>query len=331
MLLSRVADNLYWGARYLERAENTSRIVRSYTDVIVDLPRSITSSWEPLLAVVGSSETFREMYGAGDERSIVHFLVAELANAGSVASSVENARECLRTCRDVFPREGWLAANDLYLYAASHRDEGVARRGRARFLARIVGDSRHLDGILTSSMSRDEAYEFFRIGQMLERAEMTTRVLGVRASALLESASAYASPVRATAASAAASSSKVSLEDHDEVQWMGVLRSLSALQMYQRSTRAAIDANGVVRFLLHDASFPRSATYCLQRVQRGLERLPRGADTKEVIADALDVLDSVDPDASDGFSLDAEMDRLQVTLAELHNGIANAYFHTAAG
>lgn len=320
MLLSRVADNLYWGARYLERAENTSRIVRSYTDVIVDLPRSISSSWEPLLAVVGSSETFREMYGAGDERSIVHFLVAETANAGSVASSVEHARECLRTCRDVFPRDGWLAANDLYLYAASHRDEGVARRGRARFLTRIVSESRHLDGILTSSMSRDEAFDFFRIGQMVERAEMTTRVLGVRASALLEIAS-------ATGAAAA----KAAFEDHDEVQWMGVLRSLSALQMYQRSTRMAIDANSVVRFLLHDASFPRSATYCLQRVQRGLERLPHGDATKQAITEALEVLDSVDPDASDGFSLDAEMDRLQITLAVLHNGIAKAYFHPAAG
>ena len=320
MLLSRVADNLYWGARYLERAENTSRIVRSYTDVIVDLPRSISSSWEPLLAVVGSSETFREMYGAGDERSIVHFLVAEMANAGSVASSVEQARECLRTCRDVFPRDGWLAANDLYLYAASHRDEGVARRGRARFLTRVVSDSRHLDGILTSSMSRDEAYEFFRIGQMVERAEMTTRVLGVRASALLE-----------IATETGAAAAKAALDDHDEVQWMGVLRSVSALQMYQRSTRMAIDANSVVRFLLHDASFPRSATYCLQRVQRGLERLPNGDSTKQAITEALQVLDGVDPDASDGFSLDAEMDRLQVTLATLHNGISQAYFHPVAG
>jgi uncharacterized alpha-E superfamily protein len=318
MLLSRVADNLYWGARYLERAENTSRIVRSYTDVIVDLPRSITSSWEPLLAVVGSAETFREMYGAGDERSIVHFLVAELANSGSVASSVEHARECLRTCREVFPREAWLAANDLYLYAASHRDEGVARRGRARFLSRVVSDSRHLDGIITSSMSRDEAYEFVRLGQMLERAEMTTRVLGVRASALLESSAAFNA------------GSKAALDDHDEVQWMGVLRSLSALQMYQRSTRSAIDANGVVRFLLHDAAFPRSANYCLQRVARGLGRLPRDADTKDAVASVLEVLDGVDPDASDGFSLDAEMDRLQVTLASLHNTIAHAYFHAAA-
>jgi uncharacterized alpha-E superfamily protein len=320
MLLSRVADNLYWGARYLERAENTSRIVRSYTDVIVDLPRSVTSSWEPLLAVAGSGDKFREMYGAGDERSIVHFLTAELANAGSVASSIEHARDCLRTCREVFPRDAWQAANDLYLYAAAHRDEGVARRGRARFLSRIVSESRHLDGIITSSMSRDEAYQFVRLGQMLERAEMTTRVLGVRASALLEAA-----------ASGTISGRRAALNDHSEVQWMGVLRSLSALQMYQRATRSAIDANAVVRFLLHDTAFPRSAQYCVERVRSGLAKLPGSSETQAAADAALGVVQRVDPDASDGFSLDAEMDRLQIALAGLHNAISQTYFHPTAG
>ena len=100
-------------------------------------------------------------------------------------------------------------------------------------------------------MSRDEAYEMWRLGQSIERADMTTRVVGVRAAALL------ALPSEA--------------EDHDEVQWMGVLRSLSAMQMFQRSHRGPIDGDSVVRFLVADPIFPRS----VQRLRRPHPSGPR--------------------------------------------------------
>ena len=104
MLLSRVAERLYWAARYLERAEGTARIVREHSNVIVDLPLTIPPNWGHLLGITGGRDDFDDRYDADDEVSIVSFLVADPLNPGSVYSSIGHARENLRTCRDIMPR-----------------------------------------------------------------------------------------------------------------------------------------------------------------------------------------------------------------------------------
>ena len=152
MLLSRVAENLYWAARYLERAEDTARIVREHTNLIVDLPVTVPVTWQPLLAITGTVEEFDETERIVGETDIIHFLIAERDNTGSVVMCVEQARENLRTTREVIPRDAWQAVNDLYLYVASHRTEGVERRGRNRFLDRVIADAQRMVGILAGTM-----------------------------------------------------------------------------------------------------------------------------------------------------------------------------------
>ncbi len=263
-LLSRVAEQLYWAARYLERAEDTVRIVRAYTDVIVDLPTSVVNSWEPLLAVTGTTTLHRELHDEPDEASIVLFLVAD-----------ESERELRRELHRACAREPALGKR------------GACRRRRGRWsttctctspLTEPTGsagaadrDSRNesspsRNGSTASSsatMSRDHAYEFLRIGQAIERADMTTRVLGVRAAALVGGSD----------------------DSFAEVQWMGVLRSLSALQMYQLATRSPIDGEAVIDFLLHDRAFPRSVMSCLLSIRDSMSRLPRGDQLGPVLAE----------------------------------------------
>lgn len=308
MLLSRVADHVYWGARYLERAEDTARVVQAFTDLILDLPMGVVSSWEPLLAIAGS----RELYDAGharvDESDIVRFLVADESNLGSVVSSIAQARENLRTAREVLPREAWQAVNDLYLFSDRDREAGVDRRSRVRFLNRVVSEARRLDGVLSASMRRDEAYELWRLGQAIERADMTTRVLGVRAASLL-----------------AADVADAGYDDFDEVQWMGVLRSLTALQMYQRSHRGPIDSASVVQFLLFDQSFPRSVAGAANQIRGALERLPRGESTLPAVDALAHELASVTEVWDDGRALDSAMDRLQLALAGVNDAVHAAF------
>ena len=130
MLLSRVADQLYWGARYLERADATARIVRNFTEVILDLPAGVASSWEPLLAIAGSREEFDRSHVRAAENDIIRFLVADRDNLGSVVSSVAHARENLRTTREVLPRAAWQTVNDLYLFTGREPEAGVDRRSQ---------------------------------------------------------------------------------------------------------------------------------------------------------------------------------------------------------
>jgi len=307
MLLSRVADNVYWGSRYLERAEDTARVVRSFTELILDLPTGIASSWEPLLAVVGGRAQFDATHVRTEESDIVRFLVADESNHGSVVASVAQARENLRTAREVLPREAWQAVNDLYLFTGHDRESGVDRRSRARFLSRVITDSQRLDGVLTGSMRRDEAYELWRLGQAIERADMTTRVLGVRAASLL------------------AAEHSDDIDDFDEVQWMGVLRSLTGLQMYQRSHRGPIDAESVVQFLLFDATFPRSVAGCVLRIREAFGRLPHPELTMPAADAVVDLLATVPAHASDGRALDLAMDQVQVALATVHSRVYDTF------
>jgi uncharacterized alpha-E superfamily protein len=318
MLLSRVADSLYWGARYLERAQDTARIVRSFTELVIDLPTSVMSSWEPLLAVTGTRVDFDARYDTVDEMPIVRHLVADSANPSSVITCVANARENLRTTREVLPREAWQTVNDLHLYVGANAVGGVERRSRARFLGRVIADGQQLDGVMTTTMNRDEAYELWRLGESIERADMTTRVVGVRAAALLAEGWAQLPDDNQTVA-----------EVHDDVQWMGLLRSVSALQMYQRVTRGPIDGAGAVRFLLLEPQFPRSVASCAVRAREALTRLPRAEDTLPTV-DALDsVLAGLQARADDGAALDAAMDEVQLALADVNGVIVDAFFRSS--
>jgi uncharacterized alpha-E superfamily protein len=311
MLLSRVAENLYWAARYLERAEDTARIVREHTNMIIDLPTSVPVTWEPLLAITSTRETFDRSYGSADEMSIVRFLVADRGNSSSILMSLEQAREDFRTCREVLPREVWQAVNDLYLYVMSHHLEGVARRSRSRFLERVIGESLRTAGFLGSTMSRDEAHEFLRLGRALERADMTTRLLDVRAGSLM-------TPVGDDG------------DQHDDVQWMSVLRSVSALQMYHRATKRPVEGPATLQFLLMDEAFPRAVTCCLADVAESLGRLPHAELSLLACAEARRMLAGAQLDELDGPGLHEFVDGLQIAIGVIHDRVMATYVRAPA-
>jgi uncharacterized alpha-E superfamily protein len=307
-LLARVADRLYWGARYLERAEDTARIIRAYHELVIDFPGDVMLRWEPLAAISGNVVAFE--FAPDDysgELAVLHFLIADRLNSGSIVSCVASSRENLRTAREVIPREAWQTVNTLSHFVAANASSAVRRQSRDRFLARVVDDSRRFDGVLDSTMTRQNSYRMFRLGRVIERGDMTTRVLGVRAAALLQM---EASGIDAVS---------------DEVQWMGVLRSLSAFQMYQRATRGPIEGAAVVRFLLYDASFPRSVQSCLDEVRSLLLALPTPHDVLTVLDEAEAVLAEARPLASDGQELDDAMDRVQLAVARLDEAIHARY------
>lgn len=313
MLLARVAGRIYWAARYIERAEDTARLVRAHGELMADLPPQIETRWEPLVAVTGSDVRFRDLNGHTEdvETAVARFLVTDRNNPSSVVSAVMAARENLRTTRDTVPREGWHAVNDLYLYATTEADRGADRRVRERFLSRVISDGRRIDGVLATAMTHDEAYVMWRLGRALERADMTTRVLGVRAAAVLALPHGDA-------------------EDHDEVQWMGVLRSVWGLQMYQRAVRGPIEGSSVVRFLLDHDRFPRAVRALLREIRLALAELPDPGGPLDAVAHVEVVLRESTAASTDGTALDAAMDELQVAIAQLDTRIQDRYLQVGA-
>jgi uncharacterized alpha-E superfamily protein len=299
MLLSRVAENLFWGARYLERAEDTARIVREHTNLIIDVPTSVMSSWEPLLAIAGERDDFDMRYVTADESSIIDYLISDRENPSSIVSCVNLARQSLRTCREVVPKELWVVVNDLRLFVEAHHREGVDRRSRPRFLDHVIAEHQRVIGVLASSMSHDSAFVMLRLGRHIERADMTTRVLDVRVGALM------------------AVQAESVVGRYEELQWTSLLRSVSALQMFHRSHLGPVNGPATVEFILHDPTFPRSVHYCLAAAAHGIGSLPAGAQILPAVMAANQRLERSRSAPVDAVTLHQLADDLQSDIAEI--------------
>jgi len=309
-MLSRVAENLYWLGRYMERAENTGRIVNVNGNLLLDLPKGIAAGWQPLIEITGSGETYRESHHDFEERNVVRFLLGDNQNPGSIISSLSMARENARTIRDIIPRETWELINELYIYARDNLQSGLSKRGRYEYLKRIMRASQTFVGLSSGAMSADAGHEFLCIGRMLERADMTTRIIDVRSASLIPAETSGLLPF-------------------ENIQWISVLKSLTAYQMYRQHVQARVRRADALRFLLLDDDFPRSVYRCVALVDESLQELPRSKAPRSAVKGMEKAVKSGDiaKMAESNSALHAFIDRLQVSLGQIHNEIARTYFH----
>jgi uncharacterized alpha-E superfamily protein len=309
-MLSRVADDLYWFGRYIQRAENTARTVSVHANLVLDLPRNVAVGWSALVDILGADDLFRAHYGdAYAEADVVRFLVLDAANPSSVASSLASAREILRTVRESMPQETWEHVNNAHLMLQEGGERLLARARRQDLLQRVLDSALMTYGILTASMSHDVGFQFMRLGTNLEQADMTTRIIDVRSTSVIKPRSA-----------------DEQLRPFQNIQWMSVLHSLTAYQMYRRHERARVRGSAVLRYLLQDREFPRSVMFCLNMIAATLPKLPpsRAAEralerTRAVVRDA-----NIDKLVESG--LHAWIDEVQVGFSKVHEAIAASYF-----
>lgn len=310
-MLARVVENVYWLSRYLERAENTARIIGVNTNLLLDLPGGMAPGWLPLVDISGSRADFDKQYGAraarGEERDVVHFLIADKANPGSICSSLHWARENARTLREILPSEAWELLNQFFSEFSANLATGISKRTRFDFLKRIVVTLQTITGMLDGTMNRNDAYTFMVLGRNLERADMTSRIVDVRSAQLLPAET-------------------PELRPFESVQWMSVLKSLSGYQMYRLKVRARVRRADVLEFLLRDAEFPRSCRFCLKQLEDSLTPLPRGEGVLEVLDTAARFIDRAPLATVDQPGLHELIDRLQLHINNVHDMIAGIYF-----
>ena len=306
-MLSRLADNLYWFGRYLQRAENTARLVNVNTILSMDLPRRVQLGWAPLVTLVGARTDFAALYEEFDEESVVRFLSVDERNAGSIQSSLHHAREALRTTRDYVPREVWERVNDLYFDVQDRGERSLGRARRHAFLSDVMDCALGIHGFLALNMCRDVGFHFFGLGVNLEQADMTTRILDARST-------------RAIHPNGDGTGS------FETVEWMSVLRSLAAQQTDRRQTRHRVAAAPVARFLLQNGEFPRSVTCCLLGIRATLPHLPAHPEVHEEVERTLAMVRRADVDALVESGLKELMDDIQKGLVALHEAVSAAYF-----
>ncbi|TVR95346.1 MAG: alpha-E domain-containing protein [Wenzhouxiangellaceae bacterium] len=307
-MLSRLAENLYWHGRYLERAEDLARLINVNAHLNLDLPSGLSAGWEPLVRITGNAARFKAEEREAGERQVVRFLLSDEANSGSLKATLENARENLRSARDLLPREVWEQMNGLYIKGNEQLTGNLSKRRRHEFLRELILDCQQIAGTLLGCMSQDHAYDFILIGRYLERADMTTRILEVRGYDLLPDDIENLSP-------------------YESIQWMSVLKSLTGYQMYRRHVRLRVNGSDVLRFLLRNDQFPRSVMFCLRALEALIEGLP-GEDDQALraITRLQRTLNETKLVGLRGEPLGKLMDKLQIELADTHEAVRQTWF-----
>ena len=307
-MLSRVAESIYWIGRFLERAEDTARLINVNTNLMLDLPKGIALGWDPLIRIMGCQAAYAERHGDEvTERRVVNFLISDESNPGSILSTLGYARENARTIREILPREAWEELNAFYHQVTDSKQTSYARQGRHDYLSLIIrGIQQHI-GLLAGAMNHDTAYHFLNLGRKLERADMTTRILNVKSE----------NPIPEDA---------LELHPFEDVLWMSMLESLSAYQMYRQSMQVRISRTAVLTFLFCRAEFPRSLTYCTENIAYNLSCLPNNSETLSILRHIDRVIADAPMSEMNDSSLHTFIDQLQICLGYLHESIAETYF-----
>lgn len=252
-MLSRVANSIFWMNRYIERAENVARFIEVNLHLTLGLDNGFANQWEPLVITTGDHASFVERYGAATQKNVIDFLTFDKENPNSILSCLNAARENARSVREIISSAMWLELNKFYLTVrgASHGGWSVSRAHD--FFDQIIVSSHLLAGISDATMSHGEAWHFARMGQLLERADKTSRILDVKYFILLPRLQDVGTPL-------------------DTIQWAALLKSASALEMYRKS-RGRISPAAVADFLILDRHFPRSIRFCLLGAEDSLHRI----------------------------------------------------------
>jgi len=309
-LLSRVADSVYWMARYIERAENVARFIGVNLNLQIDLPLAPAQQWQPLIDTSGDVEKFKERFGNATQVRVIEWLAYDTENLSSIASCLRFARENARSVRETISSEMWTQVNTMYLQIQTQRSLPEPERMLDAF--REIRMGCHLfEGVTDATMSHNEAWHFMRLGRMLERADKTSRILDVKYFMLLPSLRDVGTP-------------------YDDIHWSAVLKSVSGFEMY-RKKYGRITPPDVVDFLVMDNEFPRAVRFCIKSASESLQSVtgtPIGAfryRSEQLMGQLRAELDFTSVDTVIRSGLHEYLDRLQLKMNAIDNSLRDDF------
>ena len=310
MMLSRVAERVYWFARYLQRVNSTARLINIHQALLFDLTKNVELNWYNLIIINDLEQPFGEHYSVRSERNIVKFLICDDDNPSSVVNSIRAVRENVRTTRDVVPEEVWERICELSIYVQDNTELALNRRSRHAYLETIIKGCQQINGLLVSTMPKDEAWSFFSIGQHLERADMTTRYLEAGLTTIM------------------ALIDDEHLVNSQQIIWGSVLRTLNATQYYLRTTRRPVTGEEVVPYLLADTAFPKSVGYCVNEIIAVCVDLPGSEPVVTKLKTIRKKLDTELMYDDDNDVLLQRLNALQIVLSDIHFYVSGNWFPT---
>ncbi len=274
-MLSRVASNLYWMSRYVERAENTARVldVTWRMSLLVKEPHLQDQEWFAPLNITGTLFPFSGRHNEVCAREVLHFMALDPENPSSIYACAHQARENARAVRGSITSEMWEVLNATWLEMQQMDEETLVTRGISTFFDWVKERSHLFRGVTFGTMRRDDAYHFARLGTHLERADNTARIVDVKYHVLLPSVKDVGGAV-------------------DYYQWSAVLRSVSAFEAYRKAYRDVITPIKLAELLILRVDIPRSLHFCVRQAFETLQflRNPQSEETLRLAGQLLSQL-----------------------------------------
>jgi len=312
-MLARVAESLNWMARYIERAEDVTRLLAVNFNALLDTAAvDGYAGWEPIVTMNGDAALFHEIYGAADAQAVIEFLLWHPLNPNAVTACVTRARENARSVRERISSEMWEHINRLY-FMVREVDRAEVIRSPHEFFRQVRDGSQAFQGVTQATMTHDEPFEFIRLGTHLERTDKTVRLLEAK----------YLDVSRLPVGSA-----------ETALQLIALLRSCSAFEPFRRAPGLSLETNRVVEYLLLSRTFPRAVLFCVNTCLQSVGRLgdspeqPKPDHPLRSLGRLSADLEYLDINDVLGDKMEAFLNQLLMRLNASSADVARTYFNT---
>jgi uncharacterized alpha-E superfamily protein len=312
-MLSRVAESLYWMGRYIERAEDLTRLIAVNFNAVLDQAHlDGQQGWAPLVAMNGDEALFYEIYGEANVSNVIEFMLWQPLNPNAVTACITHARENARSVREQISSEMWEHLNRLYLLLRNVDRNAVLNNPHDIF-QQVRDGSQTFQGVTLATMTHSEPYEFIRLGSHLERADKTVRILTAKYDQV------NSLPVGSA---------------ETALQLIALLRSCSAFEPFRRTSGLILQIDQVVEYLLLSREFPRAVLFCLNRSLQAFDRLSDPTEPLKPdhprrslgrLAADLEYLNLADVL---GAPMNDYLDRLLLRLNVIADDVSRTYFNT---
>jgi uncharacterized alpha-E superfamily protein len=256
-MLGRSANGIYWMTRYLERAENTGRLLDvGFRMALTRGAQAASEEWRSVLVSIGQDANYRQHFDDYAGPQVFNFILRGPDNPASVLAMLDNARSNARAVRTALTREAWETTNEAWMVLRDMLARPVREGNLGEVIATVRRQTTQVRGAMEGTMLRNEIFNFARIGTFIERADNTARILDVKYYVLLPSLSWVGSSL-------------------DNAQWETVLRSVAGDRAYRWLNAGRLDPRGIAQFLILDGRFPRSLVFSYDKLASNLAGLAR--------------------------------------------------------
>jgi len=270
-MLGKTAGGLFWMFRYLERSENTARLIEAGFRIALTRADGDDDEWASVLQTAAVADLYFQKHDQIDAAKAIDFLLRDATNPSSVMTAIAQARQNARLVRTAITREVWEAVNDTYMILKQALARPVSARDLPEVLALIRQQSALVRGAMHGTMLRNDIFDFCRLGTFLERADNTARILDVKYYVLLPSISQIGSSL-------------------DNVQWETILRSVAGMRAYRWITQGETSPMGIADFLIFDTRMPRSLAFSASKIATNLTYLEHAYGHRMPSHDQIDVI-----------------------------------------